>query len=512
MKYHQFVPDPERIAARIAGHDAVSATPRSEAAPVRDGKNAEPLPATLERLTALRDRAFVEAAYQVLLGREADPEGCEHLLGGLRSGAIDKVDVLGNLRYSSEGERQSVHIAGLAWRYRLRRIGHVPLIGWLTRSLEGALRLPTILRVAQRQQAAIEHASVEAEEHAAAIQLLQRELHEMRGLVSRVSTAERALGELMGEVRLLSRSFAGSVSAVEHSFETRHQRLTAALAEVRRQLEAMPVGAPQLLRDPETPSARNPPTQRPNPSEGFLPSASAEATADKSSDFDAFYLEFEDRFRGSRGDTKRAQEVYLDYVRTAEAGTAAAPIVDLGCGRGEWLELLRERGLHATGVDHNRVMLAENKDRGLEVVEADALVYLSGLPDDSVGMVTSFHMIEHMPFERLVRLLDECRRVLRPGGCAVFETPNPENLVVSGYTFHLDPTHLRPLPPAMTEFLAWQRGFAAVELLRLHPRPEHGSDEALLDRWFRGPTDYALIGWKNHKGRLSNSADAHPDR
>jgi O-antigen chain-terminating methyltransferase len=93
--------------------------------------------------------------------------------------------------------------------------------------------------------------------------------------------------------------------------------------------------------------------------------------------------------------------------------------------------------------------------------------------------------------------LDECRRVLQPGGCVIFETPNPENLVVGAYTFYFDPTHRNPLPPQMIEFLVEQRGFADVEILRLHPRAEEGSDQELLNKWFRTATDYAVIGWKD---------------
>jgi O-antigen chain-terminating methyltransferase len=112
-------------------------------------------------------------------------------------------------------------------------------------------------------------------------------------------------------------------------------------------------------------------------------------------------------------------------------------------------------------------------------------------------MVTGFHIIEHLRFDLLIRLLDECRRVLRPGGCILFETPNPENLVVGAYTFHFDPTHRHPLPPKLIEFVVRERGFADVEILRLHPRPEEGSDQVLLDTWFRVATDYAVIGWKD---------------
>jgi O-antigen chain-terminating methyltransferase len=119
-------------------------------------------------------------------------------------------------------------------------------------------------------------------------------------------------------------------------------------------------------------------------------------------------------------------------------------------------------------------------------------------------MVTGFHIIEHLRFDLLVRLFDECRRVLRPGGCMLFETPNPENLVVGAYTFYFDPTHRHPLPPRMIEFVVRERGFADVEILRLHPRSEEGVDDVLLDKWFRGPTDYAVIAWKDGRARTNH--------
>jgi SAM-dependent methyltransferase len=145
-------------------------------------------------------------------------------------------------------------------------------------------------------------------------------------------------------------------------------------------------------------------------------------------------------------------------------------------------------------------MVLDNRRRGLDVTERDVMAYLAEQADGSLGMVTGFHIIEHLPFELVVRLFDECRRVLKPGGCILFETPNPENLVVGAYTFYFDPTHRHPLPPPLTEFVARERGFADVEILRLHPRPEAGSDDALLDKWFRGPADYSVIGWKDGKG------------
>jgi O-antigen chain-terminating methyltransferase len=217
---------------------------------------------------------------------------------------------------------------------------------------------------------------------------------------------------------------------------------------------------------------------------------------------DGFYVSFEDAFRGTREDIKRRVEVYLPYVREAGAGVAKAPVLDIGCGRGEWLELLNDNGLTASGVDLNRVAAAHCRERGLVVAEADALDYLRGVETASIGAVTAIHVIEHLPFRQLMCLFDEVLRVLKPGGVAIFETPNPENLVVGACTFWYDPTHQQPLPPEPMRFILDNRGFARIEILRLHPSTDMATTDApnelsaAIAERFYGPRDYALIGYK----------------
>ncbi len=225
----------------------------------------------------------------------------------------------------------------------------------------------------------------------------------------------------------------------------------------------------------------------------------------------AMYVSFEDRFRGDRADIKQRVAVYLPMIEAAQVGTLDAPIVDVGCGRGEWLELLKERSLTARGVDLNRIMVNECRERGFEVVEADALHYLRELPDNSLGAVTGMHIIEHLPLPTLIALLDESLRVLRPGGLAIFETPNPENLVVGACNFYMDPTHRNPLPPPMVEYLVEARGFVRVEIrrwrqglqdsLQFLPAETSGATELnplirmAKDYYFAAP-DYAVLGYK----------------
>ena len=210
---------------------------------------------------------------------------------------------------------------------------------------------------------------------------------------------------------------------------------------------------------------------------------------------DAMYVTFEDRFRGDRADIKQRVTVYLPVIEKAGVGTPETPIVDLGCGRGEWLELLKERGFTARGVDLNRIMANECRERGFEVVESDALRYLREQPDGSLGAVTGMHIIEHLPLNILVALFDETLRVLRPGGIAIFETPNPENLVVGACNFYMDPTHRNPLPPPMIEHLVEARGFVRVGI--------HRWQQGLRDPLEFLPTDQAAAAAVNPLVRMA---------
>ena len=222
---------------------------------------------------------------------------------------------------------------------------------------------------------------------------------------------------------------------------------------------------------------------------------------------DSIYLSFEDIFRGNREDIKQRLRVYLPMVKEAGVGTFRMPILDVGCGRGEWLELLREENLKAGGMDINRSMLAECRNRGLDVTEGDVLAHLKALPDASLGAITGFHLVEHLPFEALIAFLDETLRVLKPGGIAVFETPNPENLLVLSRFFYLDPTHHNPIPSHTLKFLVEARGLCRVEVLQLNPfdesfllRADGNNVETELatrfNSYFYGPQDYAVVGRK----------------
>ncbi len=215
---------------------------------------------------------------------------------------------------------------------------------------------------------------------------------------------------------------------------------------------------------------------------------------------DAFYLSFENRFRGTRDEIKKRLRFYLPILRKARAGIKARPVLDVGCGRGEWLELLREQKLKASGVDLNEAMVGQCKEYHLNVLQADAIEFLRSLPDRSQGAVTGFHIIEHLPFEMLIELIIQSRRVLKPGGIAIFESPNCQNLMVGACYFNVDPTHRNPVYPETAQFMLETQGFERVRLEYLSPmdttllgnideEPPH------IRELLYGPQDFAVIGY-----------------
>lgn len=238
-----------------------------------------------------------------------------------------------------------------------------------------------------------------------------------------------------------------------------------------------------------------------------LPEApSAEQLARAPGALDSIYTVFEDLFRGPSAIVREHAKEYLPDILSLQR---RGPVLDLGAGRGEWLELLREAGVDAYGVDLNLPFVEECKGRGLNVVLADVCEHLASLPERSLTAITGFHLAEHLPVDRLLELMDLSMRALDSGGLLILETPNPENLVVGASSFYLDPTHQRPLPPSLLVFLLEVRGFGEVETRFLHPQSENRlRPPSNLDAWsadiaplvevinerLYGARDYAVIG------------------
>lgn len=195
----------------------------------------------------------------------------------------------------------------------------------------------------------------------------------------------------------------------------------------------------------------------------------ADSAAQAQDELAAWYLKFEESFRGTPELIRERLRPYLPLIRAVLPDPSMGYLLDLGCGRGDWLALLQEDGVEACGVERNAAAVNEARARGLRVIQADLLDYLATVERASIAVITAFHVVEHLPLETLFTLFREARRVLRPGGLLLLETPNPENLQVTGYSFWLDPTHLRPLPPPVLFHLARYFGYDELRIERLTP-------------------------------------------
>jgi SAM-dependent methyltransferase len=211
-----------------------------------------------------------------------------------------------------------------------------------------------------------------------------------------------------------------------------------------------------------------------------------------------FYRAFEERHRGSRALIKSRQRIYLPFVAPLRTIYGEATAIDLGCGRGEWLELLKEAGFDAQGVDLDDGMLAACRERGLNVRTEDALAALKALPDASQSVVSAFHVVEHIAFSELQTLVKEALRALRPAGLLILETPNPENIVVGATSFYLDPSHHKPIPPQLLSFLSEYYGFCRTKVVRLQEDEALGCEVSVsLHAVLAGVSpDYAVVAQK----------------
>jgi SAM-dependent methyltransferase/uncharacterized coiled-coil protein SlyX len=226
-------------------------------------------------------------------------------------------------------------------------------------------------------------------------------------------------------------------------------------------------------------------------------------TGEISHNLDSLYVFLEDNLRGKRDEIKKRLQVYLPIIKKSNAGLKNSHILDIGCGRGEWLELLKETGLYARGLDLNKIMIRICRERGLNAIESEALSFLKDMSDQSLGAVTCFHLIEHYGFEFLVGLLKEILRVLKPGGLVILETPNPDNVLVGSRNFYLDPTHNKPLPSPLIKLVLESCGFSKVKIMCLNPYEDDAriknddfETSKRFNDYFYGPQDYAVIGYK----------------
>jgi 2-polyprenyl-3-methyl-5-hydroxy-6-metoxy-1,4-benzoquinol methylase len=410
----------------------------------------------LKELLDFHDRTFVINVYRAMLKRDPDPDGFDHYLDMLRSGTMHKVRILASFRDSAEGRKQNVKVRGLSWAVFTLKVKNLPLLGETAAYLLALFGLRRIR--ADLDQKEIELGRLFEETGQALARLEARVESRLDAKADKNQLAQKAdLGEMDQYLR-----------TVNHILDMVCS-----------------------LHDPD--------------------SSGVDAYAAPWTD--DLYLSFEDAFRGTRESIKARLSVYLPEVQTAVEKSApvlerahAGPdcrVVDLGCGRGEFLEMMAENGISAMGIDSNRIMTQQGRDTGLNIREEDIFSFLKNLPPECMAAVTAFQVLEHLPFPRQLLLIDQCRRILSPGGLLILETPNPQNLLAGSVDFYRDPTHIKPVHPDTLRFLARARGFSRARICYPLQTEEgmrladaEGTQFEDLSDYITVARDYALLAYK----------------
>ena len=335
-------------------------------------------------------------------------------------------------------------------------------------------------------------------------------LHSIRAIEERAREREGAqrestlamhqnyLDSLRTSTKKLQDSFDASLDEIQKQFWSDLAKLKAEqeklihteLKLIRQRASASPE-AP-LEAAPQAP----PPFAKPAGSVSSLASAQSAASLGPAA-FD--YVNFEERFRGSEATIRERQLFYAPYFKNCRR------VVDLGCGRGEFLELLKENGVTGVGVDLNPDAIKACRAKSIEVHQSDLFEFLSHQPDESFDGLFCAHVVEHLTPESLPHLVNLAARKLKPSGLLAIETPNPGCLAIFAGDFYLDPTHQKPVPRQQLDFYLQEAGFTEIETHELNPAAEVFPELAAMDQLealsgfrsrFFGGLDYAIIGRK----------------
>lgn len=294
------------------------------------------------------------------------------------------------------------------------------------------------------------------------------------------------LGDLRRDVAALRADLKADLAALQSDMRSADEALAADVAKVR---ELIPVAARRndaliaaLDQKIESVAARVRDVTNP-----FLDRAPEPVRSD------FLYRRLEDAMRGSEAEVRESVAPYVELAKTH------APLIDVGCGRGELLLACRDAGVAARGFDTNERSVADLRSRGIDASVAGVPECFASIADASVGTVVAMHVVEHLPIELLFALYRESARTLRSGGLLIIETPNAEAFAMTGAEFWRDPTHLAPRHPAALVLLGREHGFAVEEVRAAHPFPDANRfpgdsplAQALNERFFAGQ-DLRLI-------------------
>lgn len=467
-------------------------------------------------LLGLGYEEFVKACYEKILLRDLDREGAYHHVNRLHNREISKLELIYEFARSEEGCQKGIKLRGRKIRYQslrfFRKLFRVPVVGRVFRfiyNLFGINRVinslvnwnrDIVVRADKLEQlcGALEGHIEASERHIEAlerhIEALERGVEEERNFSSSfVSSYEDRMEPLELNVRnnnTLLEKYEGLFEKHQISIDQYEDDINNLIVQVSN------LNAARSSMKPAVVEIKGEKQQNTNVEE---------VVSGADSYYSIDYFDFENRFRGSQEHVKNAQRIYLPYFKACEN------VVDIGCGRGEFVELLVENGIGIKGVDLYLPYVEYGKMNGLPVFHGDGIEFLK--QQEQVDGIFVGQVVEHISVQQIIELCAVAYEKLTDGSYLIMETPNPTSLAIYTESFYRDPSHNKPVHPETLKYITEKRGFSDVQILytegsRLpyhipklsdeNEGREHEFDVAMqrVENLLYGSQDYAVIAKK----------------
>lgn len=432
------------------------------------------------------DVQFVENLYLKLLERDVDQEGLVSNVNALRLKRASKIDlilgIVASHEYNAKGK--NIKIKHLRFNIRLNKLcklfSRIPIVGYLVQLM---INLVLLNKTIRQMEDARNVLSISGNEQLLELQVklqMQEELN--HSLIGAIDQQISLYDEQMEKYNQQFNRLRDRGEALEKEVRTVYEKLSNETAQLIEKNEELKQSLDEIKKisiqvDKEDKELRmyleqvkevvaGQGLKLKNLSKFVNIPAQNELISTK---IEEKYVRFENQFRGDEQLIRERLGHYVKKLRESFLDDQIS-ILDIGCGRGEWLDELKKVGFENTlGIDLAESMLEEAKKKELEVIQGDGITYLKLQPNESLDVISAFQVIEHLSNNDKLELISEAKRVLKPNGVLILETPNPENVLVGSCNFYSDLTHSNPIPPETLKFYVEDEGFSDVEIIRSSP-------------------------------------------
>ena len=424
------------------------------------------------------DKEFIHFAYKAILKREPDPSGYDNYLSKLRSGKLDKIDIIVSICKSPEGRSKGVKVKNINYYYLRCGIKRIPILSYFISWINTLLKLPKRIKNLEIENkyfyGKINDYIEEIDNKIHTINLNLEKIQYRFNELWQLSSSNINYHELSNRLEEISNELNSNINNY-HELSNRLEEISNGLEEIKSTKEI-----PEILETTDESYLAK------AVESSFIPYHDLKGNRNK----DTFYYFFENIFRGQRRDIKNRQKNYLKYILSIISESDGELFLDAGCGRGEFLELLKENNIPHIGIDINELEINFLKERGFNVAKADILEYLSNTPHKFIG-ISSFQVIEHLEFDYIKKFIELAYNKIGHNGVIILESVNPHCPYALSH-FYLDTSHIRPYSPETIKFLLEWYGFKDVKIIFSAPVEEKIRYKDL----FMNYQDYAVIGKK----------------